>query len=48
MWITRYWISRWLMSASLVVMPNKRYAADVRAALTMLNMRVTAEVLAKQ
>lgn len=47
-WMMRYWVSSWLLSASLAVMPNRRYAADVRAALTMLNVRVTDEVLSKR
>lgn len=39
MWTVRSLISSWLMSASLAIMPNRRDAADVRAALAMLKMR---------
>lgn len=42
--MTRYWLSSWLMSAAFAVMPPGRYQREIKAIMHRHNRRVTSAV----
>ena len=47
-WIVRYWVSRWLMSAALAALPSDRYGAEVKRRIYGLRDEAIAAVRASQ
>jgi hypothetical protein len=42
--MTRYWLSSWLMSAAFAVMPKGRYRREIKAIVQRHNIRVMSAV----
>lgn len=45
MWLSRYWLSRWLMSASLAVMPRGPYRDELRRRIYALRDEASIDAL---
>lgn len=47
-WMLRYYLSSWLMTAAMAVMPSQRYRRELRRRVYAYRNEVIAEVLAQR